>query len=135
MPFYYPAFQYGGPIASVHGLNKALVKKNIDVTVYTTTSGQDKSVLPNKIYNIDGVKVIYFHSVSSWFLSFDMAKVLKTTILEFDCIYINGLWNYPATIACYYSRVFNKPYIVAPRGMLYKYTMGKKFGKNGHITS
>lgn len=26
-PSYWPAFQYGGPIVSVHGLNKALVKK------------------------------------------------------------------------------------------------------------
>lgn len=35
IPSYFPAFQYGGPIASVHGLNKQLVRKGIDVTVYT----------------------------------------------------------------------------------------------------
>ena len=43
-PSYWPAFQYGGPIASVHGLNKALVKKGVDVTVYTTNVGLDGKV-------------------------------------------------------------------------------------------
>ena len=36
VPSYLPAYGYGGPIQSVHSLNKWLVKKGADVTVYTT---------------------------------------------------------------------------------------------------
>ena len=38
IPSYHPSFKHGGPIISVHNLNKALVKKGIEVTVYTTNT-------------------------------------------------------------------------------------------------
>ncbi len=137
IPYYYPAFQYGGPIASVHGLNKALVENGIDVTVYTTNSGIESEVLVDKEVGVDGVKVVYFRLSKifgfavdiSWQFSIEMTKALRKNISKFDVVYINGLWNYPAVVSCYYSRHYNKPYIVAPRGMLYRYTMGKKAWK------
>lgn len=137
IPYYHPAFQYGGPIASVHGLNKALVKNGIDVTVYTTNAGQNREVPVNREVNIDGVKVFYFKLSkisglvlgASWQFSIDMTKALMRNVPEFNVIYINGLWNYPAAVSCYYSRRYHKPYIIAPRGMLYRYTMGKKAWK------
>ena len=36
---YWPAFEFGGPIQSVHLLNKFLAKKGVDITVYTTNAG------------------------------------------------------------------------------------------------
>jgi len=137
IPYYYPALQYGGPIASVHGLNKALVENGIDVTVYTTNIGIETEVPVDKEVDINGVKVVYFRLSRifgfaidlSWQFSIEMAKALRRNISKFDLVYINGLWNYPAAISCYYSRHYNKPYIVAPRGMLYRYTMGKKAWK------
>ncbi len=43
VPTYFPAYRYGGPIYSVHELNKWLVKNGAEVTVYTTTVGIDGS--------------------------------------------------------------------------------------------
>ncbi len=37
-PTYIPAYRYGGPIKSVHELNKWLVKQGAEVTVYTTNT-------------------------------------------------------------------------------------------------
>lgn len=37
IPSYWPSFRYGGPIYSVHNLNKALVKKGVDVTIYISS--------------------------------------------------------------------------------------------------
>lgn len=136
-PWYYPAFQFGGPIASVHGLNKALAKNGVDVTVYTTNAGLDEKVPVNSEIDIDGIRVVYFSltkifnfpALSKWQFSVEMTKALSDKIFEFDIIYINGLWSYPATVSCYYSRRYEKPYIVAPRGMLYSYTMKKKAWK------
>ena len=41
IPTYYPAVRYGGPIKSEHELNKWLVKKGANVTVYTTNLDGD----------------------------------------------------------------------------------------------
>jgi len=137
IPYYHPAFQFGGPIASVHGLNKALTRKGIEVTVYTTNIGLKNEIPVNTEVDLEGVRVNYFSLSNpfgmaldiSWQLSVDMTKALQKNIPNFDLIYINGLWNYPAAAACYYSRKHRKPYIIAPRGMLYRYTMGKKIWK------
>jgi hypothetical protein len=74
IPSYWPAFQFGGPIYSVHNLNKALVRKGIDVTVYTTNVGLDDkmhdtgymiqvtrfNIQDSKVVDVEGVKVTYF---------------------------------------------------------------------------
>lgn len=137
IPSYYPAFKYGGPIASVHNLNKALVKKGIDVTVYTTNVGLKDKVLVNQEVNIDGVKIIYFDffrifefvGQTGWQFSLSLTKALKKNIKNFDLIYISAVWNYPTAISAHYCRKYDKPYIIAPRGIFYPYTFNKKIWK------
>jgi glycosyltransferase involved in cell wall biosynthesis len=136
-PGYWPASQYGGPIASVHTLNNALVKKGVDVTVYATNSGLGRKVPINKEVKIDGVKVTYFKFVkffefigrSGWQFSWEITNTIRRTLKTFDLIHINAVWNYPTAAAAYYCRKYKKPYIVAPRGNLYPYTIAKNAWK------
>ena len=136
-PSYWPAFQYGGPIASNHNLNRALVKKGIDVTVYTTNVGLREKVSINQEVDVDGVKVTYFTFIkffeflgtTGWQFSWSITKAFKKNLKKFDIIYIPAIWNYPAAIAGYYCRRYNKPYIIAPKGVLYPYTIKKKAWK------
>jgi len=133
-PSYWPAFQFGGPIYSVHGLNKALVKKGIDVTVYTTNVGLDEKISVIQEADIDGVNVIYFPFVKTfefigqtgWQFSWEMRNAIKDNIKNFDLTYIPAIWNYPVAIAAYYCRKYKKPYIIIPKGSLYPYTFNKK---------
>ena len=62
VPSYFPAYRHGGPILSVHGINKWLVKKGAEVTVYTTNiDGLNELDVPiNQLVDVDGVKVYYF---------------------------------------------------------------------------
>jgi glycosyltransferase involved in cell wall biosynthesis len=121
----------------VHGLNKALAKKGVDVTVYTTNAGLSEKVPANSEVDVNGIKVVYFRltkffnfsGLTNWQFSVEMTKALSGNISKFDVICINGLWSYPAAISCYYSWRYRKPYIIAPRGMLYRYTMGRKAWK------
>jgi len=136
-PNYWPAFIHGGPVTSLHYLNKALAKKGIDVCVYTTCVDLDKSVPINKETSIDGVKVTYFTfsrllefiAPFGWQFSWQMNRALKRNLKSFDLVYIASIWSYPTTIAAYYSRLYRKPYIVSPRGMLYPATFAKKWWK------
>jgi glycosyltransferase involved in cell wall biosynthesis len=136
-PGYWPAFKYGGPIASVHALNRALVKKGVNVTVYATNAGLDGKVSLNDEVDIDGVKVTYFRFVkllefigrTGWQFSWEMTNTLRRTLKAFDLIHINAVWNYPTAVAAYFCRHNKKPYIISPRGVLYPYTAGKNIWK------
>ncbi|MHC2995252.1 MAG: glycosyltransferase [Candidatus Atribacteria bacterium] len=137
VPSYWPAFQYGGPIASNHNLNRALVKKRVDVTVYTTNVGLNKKVPINQEVDVDGVKVTYFAftkffeflGATGWQFSLELTHALKKSLKSMDLIYLPAVWNYPTTVAAYYCRKYRKPYIIAPRGVLYPYTKGKNAWK------
>jgi len=137
VPSYWPAFQYGGPIYSVHNFNKALVRKGVDVTVYTTCVGLGDKVPINQETDVDGVKVTYFSftrffefmGTTGWQFSLSMTKALKRNLKVFDIVYIIAIWNYPIAASVYYCRKFEKPYIISPRGALYSYTINKKSWK------
>ncbi|RJQ43497.1 MAG: glycosyltransferase [Nitrospiraceae bacterium] len=132
-PGYWPAFQYGGPIVSVHNLNKTLIKAGIDVTVYATNAGLNGTVQVNREVTVDGLKVIYFDFLkyfefvgsTGWQLSLSLNNALKKNLKSFDLVHIHAVWNYPSGAAAHYCRKYDKPYMITPRGMLYPYTLGK----------
>jgi len=134
VPSYYPAYQFGGPIASVHNLNKTLVKKGVEVTVYTTDIGLSGKVSAGQETDVDGVKVTYFDfskifefvGPNGWQFSWPLTRALKKNVKNFDLVYLSAIWNYPTAVAAHYCRKYRKPYIIAPRGTLYSYTFNKK---------
>jgi len=133
-PVYWPAFIFGGPIFSVHAMNKALVAKGEDITVYTTYAGLAGKVPLNTEVDVDGVKVTYFphwklfdfFTSVGWHFSPVLSKTLKKKLSSFDVVYIVGVWNYPSIISALYCRKQKIPFIVSPRGSLYPFTI-----KNG----
>ena len=137
VPSYWPAFQFGGPIFSLHALNKRVAGKGINVTVYTTNAGQEASIVADSQLDLDNVKVRYFAysrlfqflGSSGWHFSPAMARAIRSNLKKFDLVYILGVWNYPVAAAAYFSRRARKPYIISPRGHLYPYLINKKFWK------
>jgi glycosyltransferase involved in cell wall biosynthesis len=135
VPSYSPAFQYGGPIFSLHALNKALAQKGIDVTVYTTNVGLKSENIPiKKEIDMEGVRVVYFPflkffeilGATGWQLSCSLTMALHKNVRFFDVVYILGIWNYPCLIAGYFCRKYRKPYVVSPRGHLFPYSFKVK---------
>ncbi len=133
-PSYWPAFQYGGPIFVNHYLNRALVKRGIEVTVYTTSVGLKNKVQEDHETYVDGVRVFYFSiaktlefiGATGWQFSWRMTRALKKNLHEFDLVNINTLWKYPSAAAAFLSRAHSVPYIVTTHGVLYPYTLSKK---------
>lgn len=136
-PYYWPAFKRGGPAVSLHYLSKALVKRGARVSVYTTNVALADKVALNQEIDVDGVRVTYFsfRNLSSliaelgWQFSRPLSRALKKNIKSFDLVYIATVWSYPAAVAAYYCRKYNKPYIITPRGMLYPETFSRKAWK------
>ncbi|MFA6007921.1 MAG: glycosyltransferase [Candidatus Shapirobacteria bacterium] len=135
VPTYFPATRYGGPIQSVHNLNKGLVKSGHQVTVFTTNIDGDKdlSVLINSPQILDGVEVWYFPATfRPWFYSSTMRKALIEKTKEFDLVHITSVFLSVSTLGTHYAKKFNKPYIISPRGSLMVEPL-KKSGFKKHL--
>ncbi len=120
----------GGPIQSVHLLNKFLAKQGVEITVYTTNVGlkDDKNLLLGEKVEIDGVKVFYFpyYGYIHYTFSPSLFLALVKNIRKFDLIHITGVWNFPVCAAAFWARFYKKPYIISPRGSLMKNPLAKK---------
>ena len=127
LPYYQPAHQYGGPVRSVHGLNKALVQTGLDVTVFTTNINgvQDLAVPLGKEVLIDGVKVYYYpvQKPRSYIYSPQLKQALQACLPTFDLVHIHGLYVYPTITAARQCQHHNISYLISPRGMLDQYAM------------
>ncbi len=129
VPSYIPAYSHGGPILSVHTLNKWLVKLGMHVTVYTTNIDGKKllDVPTGKEMDVDGVRVFYFPiSVRSWEYSCAMHRALIKNIKNFDCVHITSVFLSASVLGAHYARKYKKPYIISPRGSLMKEPLKRK---------
>lgn len=128
-PAYYPAFRYGGPIQSVHLLDKALLEKGVKVDVLATTAGQVDGSVPVNVWTLaDGVRTKYCqyfgyeHYTFSPGLFWESLKIAK----GYDLIITDAVWNFPALVAYLVSKLYRKPFIIVPHGVLYKETVEMK---------
>lgn len=129
IPSYMPAYRYGGPIWSVHNLNKWLVKNGVEVTVYTTNiDGKGTLDVPtHEEVLLDGVKVHYFPiTFRGWQYSYALHQNLKKHIREFDLVHLTSVFLSVSTLGAYYAKKNKRPYIISPRGSLMKEPLGKK---------
>lgn len=122
VPTYLPATRYGGPIQSVHGLCKALVRVGHDVHVFTTSvDGECDSDVPLGCpVDVDGVKVWYFPSrrLRRLFFAPRMAQALRAGLANFDLVHLHSVFLWPTLTAAHAARKAGVPYLLAPRGML-----------------
>ena len=121
VPCYLPGRSYGGPIASVHGLARALVASGHEVSVFTTDrDGWAPLVPPPARTMIDGVDVRYFHARFPRRLHTapSMKAALREEVSGFDLAHLHGLYSWPCMRAAREAETAGIPYVVSPRGML-----------------
>ena len=121
-PNYLPATRYGGPIASSHGLARALVGLGHEVHVLTTNVDGDGvlDVPLGEIVSIDGVNVRYFPVASPRRLYYSpmMSRVIDAEIATFDVAHINGVYLWPGPRLSLVAEQAGVPVVISPRGML-----------------
>lgn len=122
VPTYVPAWRYGGPIRSVHGLCKALVRRGHEVAVATTdVDGEGESGVPtDRPVDVDGVRVHYFPSpwLRRIYWSPRMGRFLDEHVPSVDLVHTHSVFLWPTTAAASAARRSGVPYVVSPRGML-----------------
>lgn len=123
VPTYIPAWRYGGPIHSVHGLARALAALGHRVDVATTSvDGDGDSDVPlGTAVDLDGVNVHYFPSarMRRLYYSPPLRRFLAERIAaSWDMVHTHSVFLWPTAVAAQLARRAGKPYVLSPRGML-----------------
>lgn len=130
VPSYIPAWRYGGPIRSVHGLARSLARRGIDVHVFTTNvdGDRDSDVPLGRPVDLDGVKVWYFTSdrLRRLYYSSTMKAALREQLGGFDLVHAHSIYLWPTWAAARQAERARVPYLIGPKGMLIRDVIRRK---------
>lgn len=125
IPYFVPAWGYGGPVKVSFDFAKELVSSGYDITV-VTTDVLDAKKRNNKLYEkIEGINIIRFKNISNilakkfnFYSPIGLNRWLKQNIEKFDFIHIHEIFTYQSLVASRLCCKLHKPYIVQPHGAL-----------------
>ncbi len=121
VPFFYPAFGYGGPIIHTYNLSKIQVQLGFDVRVFTTNIFKHNlasNALP-RYEKIFGVKVhrypinLKIKGTHFWITPAIISNGLK---YDYDLIHAHTYRTFQTDVACFLSKIKKKPFILTAHG-------------------
>src|SRR5574341_625510 len=124
VPYFNPAWAYGGPVHFAYELNTRLVERGHDVLIYTTDALDATRRSPSGEQVIDGVKVRRFPNLSNklaWnrlFIPLGFGRGLPRLMSRFDVIHLHEFRTLQNVFALPGLRKYDLPYIVMPQGGL-----------------
>ena len=66
IPYFVPAWDYGGPVQVAYRVSREMIKRGHEVTVYTTDTLKANSRIEKTEEVIDGIKVKRFSNLSNF---------------------------------------------------------------------
>jgi len=125
IPYFYPAWAYGGPPRNVYGLCKELVKRGHEVIVFTTDTLNGRNRVRETQEIIDGIEVRRFRNLSNTiayrdkiFISPGMIFGLRNSLRNFDIIHMHEYRTLQNLIVHHFARKYGTPYVLQTRGSL-----------------
>ncbi|MBF0424458.1 MAG: glycosyltransferase [Magnetococcales bacterium] len=122
VPTYVPAWRYGGPIRSIHGLCRTLARLGHEVHVFTSSlDGPGELDVPlQRPVDLDGVRVRYDRP--GWprrlYRYPDLLPALRAQLATFDLLHLHGVFLWSTWVGARQAERLGIPYVVSPRGML-----------------
>ena len=124
IPYYIPAYTFGGPPVIVHQISKELVRRGHEVVVYTSNAKSHFSRLPLKSTEIiDGVEVHYFRILTSrvvgrLFITPQLVLQARKELDSFDVIHLHEYRTFQNIVVCLFAEKKCKPCILQVHGAL-----------------
>jgi len=101
IPYFAPAWSYGGPVKVSFDFAKELVKLGYSVTVVTTDVLDSKQRVKKLHEKIEGINVIRFKNINNklaknfnFYTPIGLVKWLKKNIQSFDIVHIHEFFRY-----------------------------------------
>ena len=138
IPYFYPAWEFGGPPRSAYELARGLSRSGHEVRVLTTDAGGRRRVSLDERTEAEssGVETRYYRNISNrmasryrLFLPPRMASNLRRELRGFDILHIHELRSMTTVLAYRAARHLSLPYVVSPHGGLLR--LGKSALKMG----
>jgi glycosyltransferase involved in cell wall biosynthesis len=125
IPYFYPAWSYGGTLASTFSMCKELIKRGHEVTVFTTDVLDARNRIKETREIVDGIEIMRFRNLNNYmafhhriFLSQGMIKKMKNNLNKFDIVHLNEYRTLQNVFAHHYALKYDIPYVVQTHGSL-----------------
>ncbi|MEM1510588.1 MAG: glycosyltransferase [Thermofilaceae archaeon] len=126
IPYFPPAYAFGGPVEVSYQISKELVKRGHEVIVYTSDAGNYSSRLNiESIKFIDGIEVHYFRNLSlasvkilKLFITPQLISHAKKEVKKFDVIHLHEYRTFQNIVVANYARKYGVPYVLQAHGSL-----------------
>jgi len=121
IPYFYPAWSFGGPVRVAFHISRELVARGHEVTVFTTTAldaSTDFKASRNE-YMVDGIKVRYFANVARFkelYFSPSMASALRKEAQNSDIVHLHEYRSFQNVATYYISKRCRRPYVLTAHG-------------------
>ncbi len=124
VPYYSPAWPYGGPVRAIYELTQRLVQRGHEITVYTTDALDASHRAEPGEHTIDGVTVHRFPNWSNalaWsrlFFPRGFRRAVRQTAHHFDVAHLTEFRTMQNAEALPTLRRHRLPYVIMPQGSL-----------------
>jgi len=125
VPYFYPAWAYGGIPRLAYGLSRALVDRGHRVTVVTTDAGDRASRTNAGAHDVQGVAVHRLRNLSNrlaydhqLFLPVGIRGVLDEVLADADVVHLHGFWHLLNNAAVGAAGRRGIPVVMTPNGTL-----------------
>jgi glycosyltransferase involved in cell wall biosynthesis len=125
IPYFVPAYGYGGPVKVCFDISKELVKRGHRVTVVTTDALDARKRVGKTRENINGIEVIRFRNLSNWlaknrngFFPLGFKKWLRKNISQYDVVHCHDFFTYQNLVVSQICAKKKIPFIIQPHGSL-----------------
>jgi glycosyltransferase involved in cell wall biosynthesis len=119
IPFFAPAWSYGGPVKVCLDLSRELVIRHNQVTVLTTDTYDHLRRIDKVCEEMNGVKVLRFKNISNrlakrsnLYLPVSFKKYFKQNVERYDIVHLHAFYTYQNIIASKYCVKYNIPYVL-----------------------
>jgi glycosyltransferase involved in cell wall biosynthesis len=128
-PAFYPAIVYGGPIFSIYHTCIELAKQGMEIFVSTTNAnGKGKlEVTPNRLVRLgERFFVKYYDDTIVGRFSWKFALLVWRDIRACDVVRIEDIFSSYIPPSLFYAKLFGKPTLISPRGVLSDWSLANK---------
>jgi glycosyltransferase involved in cell wall biosynthesis len=125
IPYFYPAWAYGGSPRLAYSLSRSMVQRGHEVTVYTTDAFDNNSRLriASNPSNIDGIETYYFRNISTglaWnqklFVSPSLIAQARKHLRTFDVVHMFDYRTFQNAVVHHYTKKYCIPYVLLAAG-------------------
>jgi glycosyltransferase involved in cell wall biosynthesis len=125
VPYFYPAWAYGGIPRLAYGLGRSLVERGHSVSVVTTDALDRDNRSPAGRENIGGLDIHRLPNISNrlaydhqLFLPRGASALLRREVAQADIVHLHGFWHLLNNAALAALRRTPRPLVMTPNGTL-----------------